>query len=185
MEKSLRQYEDVIAICFDLFKKKHKDYGASWRIMRLSSITDQIFIKAKRIRSVQEKNTQLVEDDINLEFVGILNYSVMALVQLDLKPSNKPDVDEKMIMAKYVEKIESAKALMLKKNHDYSEAWRDLRISSIVDLILQKIFRIKSIEQQEILIASEGLEANYLDLVNYAAFALILVGESGKFPKFN
>lgn len=177
MQKTLDQYDKVVEESFSLYKKKFQDYGASWRIMRLESLTDQIFIKAKRIRSVQDNKNQKVADDLGGEFIGIINYSIMALIQLELKPTLQPDFTEKEALHYFQKNAEVAKSLMLNKNHDYGEAWRELRISSITDLILQKLFRIKQIEDNDgQTIVSEGLEANYLDMINYAIFAIILMG---------
>lgn len=151
-----------------------KDYGSAWRILRISSITDQIFIKAQRIRSIEEKGMQKVEDGIQSEFAGIINYAIIANIQLELGESTKPDLtlDESR---KYFDKhVAFAKGLMENKNHDYSEAWRKMRVSSMTDLILMKLLRIKQIEDNKgETIISEGIEANYYDIINYAVFALI------------
>jgi hypothetical protein len=171
------QYQTVIAKCRELFRKKNHDYGTAWRILRPSSITDQIFIKANRIRSIQEKGTQLVDDDIQSEFVGIINYCIMALIQLDLV--SEPDVELPLekVMKLYDDKVAETFALLQKKNHDYDEAWRSMRVSSITDIILMKLFRIKQIEDlQGKTLVSEGLDANYQDMINYAVFASILNG---------
>ena len=178
MANTSEQYEAVINNCRSLFLKKHRDYGAAWRILRLPSLTDQIFIKANRLRSIQDKGKQLVEDRMDGEFIGILNYSLMALVQCEKGIANEPDLNEEEALALFDHQAEAAKNLMERKNHDYGEAWRDMRISSLTDLILQKILRIKQIEDNAgKTIASEGIEANYLDMVNYAAFALIKMNE--------
>jgi len=171
------QYQNVIDKCREIFRKKNHDYGTAWRILRPSSITDQIFIKANRIRSIQEKGTQMVEDDIQSEFVGIINYCIMALIQLDLMA--KPDVQLPLekVMKLYDNKVTQTFALSQKKNHDYDEAWRSMRVSSITDIILMKLFRIKQIEDlQGKTLISEGLDANYQDMINYAVFASILNG---------
>lgn len=173
------QYNAVISNCRSLYLKKFQDYGAAWRILRLPSLTDQIFIKANRLRSIQDKGVQLVEDRMDGEFIGIVNYSLMALVQCERGIANEPDLSEKEALEVFDQQSKTAKNLMEKKNHDYGEAWRDMRISSLTDLILQKILRIKQIEDNAgKTIASEGIEANYLDMVNYAVFALILMNEN-------
>ena len=178
MANTSEQYEAVINNCRSLYLKKHRDYGAAWRILRFPSLTDQIFIKANRLRSIQDKGKQLVEDRMDGEFIGILNYSLMALVQCEKGIANEPDLNEEEALALFDHQAEVAKSLMERKNHDYGEAWRDMRISSLTDLILQKILRIKQIEDNAgKTIASEGIEANYLDMVNYAAFALIKMNE--------
>lgn len=160
--------------CRDLFEKKLQDYGSAWRILRLSSLTDQIFIKAQRLRSIDTKGQQLVKDDPEGEYIGIFNYSVIALIQLQLGIVEQPDLEQEAALQYYDEQVQEAKELMMRKNHDYGEAWREMRISSLTDLILQKLLRIKQIENnQGKTLASEGLEANYSDMVNYAAFALI------------
>lgn len=154
------------------------DYGSAWRILRLPSLTDQIFIKAQRIRQLQEIKTRKVEEGEASEFIGIINYSVMALIQLEKGVVEQPDIDVKQATELYDKHIEQTKALMENKNHDYGEAWRDMRISSLTDLILQKLLRVKQIEDnQGKTIVSEGIEANYQDMINYAIFALILMDE--------
>jgi len=179
MANTSEQYDAVINNCRSLYLKKHRDYGAAWRILRLPSLTDQIFIKANRLRSIQDKGKQLVEDRMDGEFIGILNYSLMALVQCEKGIANEPDLKEDEALAVFDHQAKTAKSLMERKNHDYGEAWRDMRISSLTDLILQKILRIKQIEDNAgQTIASEGIEANYLDMVNYAAFALIKMNEN-------
>lgn len=178
MTKTSQQYDEVIAVCRKLFIDKMKDYGTAWRILRISSVTDQIFIKAQRIRSIEEKGTQLVKDDLEGEFIGILNYSIIALVQLELGVANQPDISNQEAAEWYDKFAATAKSLMERKNHDYGEAWRDMRISSITDLILQKLLRIKQIEDnQGKTVVSEGLDANYFDMINYAVFALIKMEE--------
>lgn len=174
MPRTLQEYDAVIAHCRELFQAKLQDYGLAWRILRLPSLTDQIFIKAQRLRSVEEKGSQLVEDRPEGEYLGILNYSVMALIQLERGVAQQPDLQAEEALQDYQEMVEKARELMQRKNHDYGEAWREMRLSSITDLILQKLLRIKQIENnQGITTHSEGLEANYLDILNYAAFALI------------
>ena len=166
--------------CKDIFVKKTQDYGTAWRILRLSSITDQIFIKAQRIRSIQEKGKQLVEDDINGEFVGIINYCIIALMQLHLPPDADMNLSAEEVERQYMHHIEENIKLLNAKNHDYGEAWRDMRVSSITDIILMKLYRTKQIEDNagQTLI-SEGVEANYRDMINYAVFALIKLGFAG------
>ncbi|AEV34297.1 DUF1599 domain-containing protein [Owenweeksia hongkongensis] len=179
MNHTSQQYDEVIAHCRELFVNKMKDYGPAWRILRLPSLTDQIFIKAQRIRSIEQKGTQLVDDDLRGEFIGILNYSIMALVQLELGVVEKPDIDKDKAAQLFDKYAAETKALMERKNHDYGEAWREMRISSITDLILQKLLRIKQIEDNSgKTIVSEGLDANYMDMVNYAAFVLIKMSET-------
>lgn len=174
MEKTLQEYDDVINECRTLFSKKLQDYGAAWRIMRLTSLTDQIYIKANRIRSIQVNKVQKVDEDQESEFIGILNYSVIALIQSELGLSNCPDISPEKALELFDKKVSEAKALMERKNHDYGESWRDMRVSSITDMILQKILRIKQIEDNDgATVVSEGLEANYEDMLNYAVFALI------------
>lgn len=178
MEKTLNQYEAVIAECRELFKNKLDDYGAAWRILRMPSVTDQIFIKANRIRSLQETHTSKVDEDEYGEFIGIINYSVIALIQLHSGIAEQPDLSTKECLQQFDEYTDVAKKLMLNKNHDYGEAWREMRISSITDLILVKLLRVKQIEENKGQTkVSEGLDANYLDMLNYAAFALILTNE--------
>jgi len=167
------EYQEIIQYCQDLFVKKNKDYGTSWRILRIPSITDQIFIKAQRIRTIQEKGLQKVEDDISSEFIGIINYCVMALIQISLS-NTKTELDITELSKLYDEQISEVKALLFNKNHDYGEAWRDMRVSSMTDIILMKLLRIKQIEDnQGITLVSEGVRAGYQDMINYAVFCLI------------
>jgi len=182
LSKTDLQYDKVISKCRELFELKTKDYGTAWRILRPSSLTDQIFIKASRIRSIQEKEKMEVDEGIESEFIGIINYSIMAMIQLDNKVvEGKYEMDPELAIEKYGTYSAETKALMQRKNHDYGEAWRDMRISSITDLILMKILRIKQIEENEgQTLVSEGLKANYQDMLNYAAFALILLSEESK-----
>ncbi|MBP9793256.1 MAG: DUF1599 domain-containing protein [Flavobacterium sp.] len=176
MNTTSQQYDAIIAICRDLYSKKMKDYGSAWRILRLPSLTDQIFIKAQRIRSLQENEVRKVDEGEVPEFIGIINYSIMALIQLDKGVADQPDLDVEEAVKLYDEKIKLTKDLMENKNHDYGEAWRDMRVSSLTDLILQKILRVKQIEDNKgKTIVSEGIEANYQDMINYAVFALILL----------
>lgn len=174
MDKTEKQYDELVRLCRDVFISKMKDYGKSWRIMRPRSVTDQILIKALRIQSIEMKGEQKIGDDIKSEFTGIVNYCIIGLIQLDKGPGEPSDMTEKEVTDLYNGKIEMAKQLMMKKNHDYGEAWRVMRISSYTDLILTKIYRTKQIEDNDgKTIVSEGIEANYLDMINYAVFGLI------------
>jgi hypothetical protein len=174
-----QQYRDVISFCKELFQKKNKDYGTSWRILRLPSLTDQIFIKAQRIRSIQEKGTQRIEDGIEGEFIGIINYCIIAMIQLELGSSTQMEFEAQELSDLYDSQVEKTITLLLNKNHDYGEAWRDMRVSSMTDLILMKIFRTKQIEDNKgVTLVSEGVEANYQDMLNYAVFCLILGKEA-------
>lgn len=176
MRNTSQEYDAVIAICRQLFINKMKDYGSAWRILRLPSLTDQIFIKAQRIRSLQENEVRKVNEDETGEFIGIINYSIMALVQLELGIAEQPDLDVTEATKWYDSKIVLTKTLMEDKNHDYGEAWRDMRVSSLTDLILQKLLRVKQIEDNKgKTLVSEGIDANYQDMINYAVFALILM----------
>jgi Nucleotide modification associated domain 1 len=178
MQNTSKQYDAVISLCRDLFNKKMKDYGSAWRILRLPSLTDQIFIKAQRTRSLQQNDVRKVDEDEISEFIGIVNYCIMALIQLDKGIAEQPDVTVEEATKLYDEKVAITKQLMQDKNHDYGEAWRDMRVSSLTDLILQKILRIKQIEDNSgKTIVSEGIDANYQDMVNYAVFALIHLNE--------
>lgn len=177
-----KQYEDVIKLCKDIFDKKLKDYGTAWRILRPSSITDQIFIKAQRIRSLETKKEQKIDEGIIPEYIGIINYALIALIQLELGTSENINLEPEEVKKMYLNYFKKAKELMMKKNHDYDEAWRSMRVTSFTDLILMKIFRTKEIENNdgETLI-SENVDANYYDMINYAVFALIkLVTEKNK-----
>jgi hypothetical protein len=176
MKKTSEQYDRVIELCKSVFEKKMKDYGIAWRILRPSSMTDQIYIKAQRIRSIEMKGAQQVDDDIRSEFIGIINYCAMALIQLDLGPSEQEDLSREETLQKYLTNLSVAKELMMRKNHDYGEAWRNMRISSYTDLILMKLKRTKQIEDNlGKTIISEGIDANYLDMINYAVFAMIKI----------
>ena len=180
MQKTSEQYDLVIKDYRNLFVHKMKDYGSAWRILRLPSLTDQIFIKAQRIRQLQESGIRKVEEDEIPEFVGIVNYSIMALVQLEMGVSDKPDMAMEEAVRLYDNQVTQTKKLMEDKNHDYGEAWREMRLSSLTDLILQKLLRIKQIEDNAgRTIVSEGIAANYQDMINYAVFALILISEKG------
>ncbi|MBP1630099.1 MAG: hypothetical protein H6Q15_992 [Bacteroidetes bacterium] len=175
MNNTSKEYDVVISGCRDLFSAKLKDYGASWRILRLPSLTDQIYIKANRIRSIQESGVMKVDEGIASELIGIINYSIIALIQLEMGViSSREDTDVNLVLELYDKHALNAKRLMMDKNHDYGEAWRNMRVSSIVDLILVKIMRLKQIEDNlgEVLV-SEGVDANYNDIINYAVFASI------------
>ena len=179
MKDTSKQYNAVIEICRELFINKMKDYGCAWRILRLPSLTDQIFIKAQRIRSLQENEVRKVAEDEKPEFIGIVNYSVMALIQLELGIATQPDLDPDRAIELYDQKITETRELMENKNHDYGEAWRDMRVSSLTDLIIQKLLRVKQIEDNKgKTLVSEGIDANYQDMINYAVFAMILMEEA-------
>ena len=170
----MSEYNQVIALCKELFEKKTSDYGTAWRILRLPSITDQIFIKAQRIRSIQEKGNQKVSDPISEEFVGIINYCLIALMQTELSQNDRLEITYNELEPLYDKWAEETRELLENKNHDYGEAWRDMRISSMTDIILMKLYRVKQIEdQQGITLVSEGVTANYQDILNYAVFCLI------------
>ena len=175
---TLAQYDQCLATCEDLFKRKTLDYGTAWRILRPSSLTDQIFIKANRIRTIQEVGSAKVDEGIESEFVGIVNYCFMALIQLTLPAEAPMELAADEANRLYDEAKETTRQLMVKKNHDYGEAWRDMRVSSLTDLILMKVLRVKQIEDNDgQTVASEGIDANYMDMANYALFALIMCGE--------
>jgi hypothetical protein len=177
ISQTLQEYNQVVNRCKDTFVKKTTDYGTAWRVLRLPSITDQIFIKAQRIRSIQEKGMQLVEDDISSEFVGIINYCVIALMQLNLQETADLSLAPEEVERLYTYHIEENVKLLNAKNHDYGEAWRDMRVSSITDIILMKLYRTKQIEDnQGMTLISEGVDANYRDMINYSVFALIKMG---------
>ena len=174
METTQKEYQKIVSQCRTLFQKKMKDYGAAWRILRLPSLTDQIFIKAQRIRSLQINTTRKVDEGQEPEFIGIINYSVMALIQIKNGVAEQPDLNLESALNLYDKEFSKIFKLMLDKNHDYGEAWKDMRISSLTDLIIQKLLRVKQIEEnQGVTLVSEGIEANYHDMVNYAIFALI------------
>jgi len=174
MNTTSTQFDQVIAICRDLYQKKMHDYGCAWRILRLPSLTDQIFIKAQRIRSIQENEVRKVDEGEMPEFIGIINYCVMALINLEKGVATQPDLSSEEAIKLYDEKIAETKALMENKNHDYGEAWREMRVSSLTDLILQKLLRVKQIEDNKgKTLVSEGIAANYQDMLNYSVFALI------------
>ena len=179
LEKTIQQYNKAVSQCKDIFLKKTKDYGTAWRILRTSSLTDQLYIKASRIRSLEMNTEQKVDESVDVEYVGLVNYSIMALIQLSL-PDDAP---LEMLMDKtealYDQHITETRDLMMAKNHDYGEAWREMRISSLTDLILMKLLRVKQIEDNDgKTLISEGLDANYQDIINYSIFALIKLDES-------
>jgi len=178
MQNTSKQYDTVIEKCRSLYINKMKDYGSAWRILRIPSLTDQIFIKAQRIRQLQENAVKKIDEDESGEFIGIINYSTMALIQLEKGIAEQPDLDVDEAVELYDKHILATKNLMQNKNHDYGEAWREMRISSLTDLILQKLLRVKQIENnQGKTLVSEGIDANYQDMINYAVFALILMKE--------
>ncbi|ADR23685.1 hypothetical protein MATR_24590 [Marivirga tractuosa] len=178
MTQTESEYKQVIALCKDVFEKKTKDYGTAWRILRLPSITDQILIKAQRIRSIQEKGSQKVDEDIKNEFIGIINYSIIAIIQESLTENAPLEIPADDLMPKYENAAEETLQLLLNKNHDYGEAWRDMRVSSITDIILMKLYRVKQIEDnQGKTLISEPVKANYQDMINYAVFCLIKLKE--------
>ncbi len=183
MDESLQhtasQFDQVIIQCRELFVKKTRDYGTAWRILRTPSLTDQIFIKAQRIRTLEEKGQSKVGEAIDDEFVGIINYAVMALIQMQLPDTTSTELAAEEAIARYDEQVDITKSLMLNKNHDYGEAWRDMRVSSFTDLILMKLLRIKQIEDnQGKTLVSEGIDSGYRDILNYAVFALIQLGHA-------
>ncbi len=174
MQETTKQYDELIKKCRSLFINKMKDYGSAWRILRLPSLTDQIFIKAQRIRGLQENDVRKVDEGEVSEFIGIINYSIMALIQLEKGIATQPDLELDNAVVLYDTQVKITKELMEAKNHDYGEAWRDLRVSSLTDLIIQKLLRVKQIEDNKgKTLVSEGIDANYQDMINYAIFALI------------
>lgn len=174
MENTKEQFEQVMAECRELFSRKLHDYGAAWRIMRPSSVTDQILIKANRIRSIEVKGVALVDEGIRPEFMAIVNYGLVGLIQLELGYAEKEDLSPQVALQYYDKYAEATLELMLRKNHDYDEAWRAMRVSSYTDLILMKIYRTKQIEAlRGATLVSEGVDANYMDMINYAVFGLI------------
>ncbi|APU68966.1 MAG: DUF1599 domain-containing protein [Christiangramia sp.] len=179
MQDTSKQYDAVIEVCRSLFTNKMKDYGCAWRILRLPSLTDQIFIKAQRIRRLQENEVRKVDEDEKSEFIGIINYSIMALIQLEKGIAEQPDLSADEATQLYNDKIAETKQLMMDKNHDYGEAWRDMRVSSLTDLIIQKLLRVKQIEDNKgKTLVSEGIDANYQDMINYSVFAMIHIQEA-------
>jgi predicted nucleotide modification protein, DUF1599 family len=178
MTKTFSQYNTAVASCKDIFIKKMKDYGTAWRILRTSSITDQIFIKAQRIRVIEDKGTQKINEDVRSEYIGIINYSIIGLIQLELKNDSRMELPADEVSKLFDKYSSEARGLMENKNHDYGEAWRDMRVSSLTDLILMKLLRIKQIEDNKgETIISEGVDANFHDMINYAIFALIKLSE--------
>ena len=178
MSNTSEEYDSIIKICTDIFTKKMKDYGSAWRILRTTSLTDQIFIKAKRIRSIEDKGVSKVDEGIRSEYIAIVNYCIMALVQLELGCDENTELPEEECLALYNKHFSASKALMEDKNHDYDEAWRDMRLSSLTDLILMKLLRTKQIEDNDgKTLISEGIDANYADMLNYSVFALIRMEE--------
>jgi hypothetical protein len=177
MQDTSKQYDAVIEDCRSLFIKKMCDYGSAWRILRLPSLTDQIFIKAQRIRQLQENEVRKVDEGEKSEFIGIINYSIMALIQLEKGVVENPDLSIEEATILYDRHSKITKELMMNKNHDYGEAWREMRVSSLTDLILQKLLRVKQIEDNKgKTLVSEGIDANYQDMINYAVFAMIHLG---------
>ncbi len=178
ISQTIDQYREVIASCREVFEKKTVDYGTAWRILRLPSITDQIFIKAQRIRSIQDKGEMKVQEDISSEFIGIVNYCVMALIQIELEGDEEMELPVDRVKELYTKHIEETIDLFQNKNHDYGEAWREMRVSSITDIILMKLLRVKQIEDnQGATLISEGVDANYQDMINYSVFCLIKLRE--------
>lgn len=178
MTKTEQQFDQVIAVCREIFIKKMSDYGPAWRILRPSSLTDQLYIKVKRIRSIQTKGESKVGESIDGEFVALVNYAAMGIIQLELGFADEVDMPKEKALELYDKYVEEGKQLMIRKNHDYGEAWRSMRVSSLADLILQKVYRTKQIEDNKgATLVSEGIDANYFDMLNYAVFALILIEE--------
>lgn len=174
MEQTLKQYDEVLSNCRSLYQKKMQDYGTSWRIMRLESLTDQLFIKASRIRTIEENENQKVQDSVVSEFIGLVNYSLMALIQKQISKDSPIELEHVEALQLFDTVANEVRALMIQKNHDYGEAWRSMRVSSLTDLILMKLHRIKQIEDNDGSVkVSEGVEGSYSDIVNYALFALI------------
>ncbi len=176
MSNTSKEYDEIVTVCKSLFEKKMVDYGSAWRILRLPSLTDQIYIKAQRIRQIQELEVIKVDEGEVSEFIGIINYAIMALIQLEIGVAKEPDLEVDKAVKLYSKHIKVTKELMENKNHDYGEAWREMRVSSLTDLILQKLLRVKQIEDNNgKTLVSEGIDANYQDMINYAIFALILI----------
>lgn len=174
----MEQYDAALSRCREVFLKKTRDYGTAWRILRPSSLTDQIFIKASRIRSIEQKGEQRVADPVESEYLGIVNYSVLALLQLQLPADEQLELPYEKVRDLYDQEVHSTRELMMGKNHDYGEAWRDMRLSSMTDMILMKLLRIRQIESNDgKTLISEGIDANYRDIMNYALFAMILLAE--------
>lgn len=177
--KTSEQYDQVVKQCREIFEKKTKDYGTSWRVLRTMSLTDQIFIKAKRIKTIEELGSSIIEEGVKEEFIGMFNYGIIALIQLHIDHNAPVELSEQEAMQHYDLESKQTKALMMAKNHDYGEAWRDMRINSYTDLILMKLMRLKQIEDNKgKTLISEGAESHYMDIVNYAAFGLIKLNEA-------
>ena len=175
-EQTTEEYKEIIAECKEIFQKKTRDYGTAWRILRLSSITDQLFIKAQRIRSIQKKGEQKIEDEVENDFIGIINYCIIALIQMHLLLKDEMEISFEKLEPMYDKIANETLKLLEDKNHDYGEAWRDMRIASITDIILMKLLRVKQIEDNAgSTLISEGVDANYQDMLNYSVFALILM----------
>ncbi len=180
MEHTLQQFDAITAKCRNVFINKTHDYGTSWRILRLSSLTDQLYIKAWRIRSIEEKGVQQVSDSVSDEYLGLVNYSIIALIQESLPEDTPLELPLETVTALYDKQLAETRRLLQQKNHDYGEVWREMRVSSMTDLILSKLLRIRQIEDKlGETIASEGVDANYRDIINYAIFALIKLSEKG------
>jgi hypothetical protein len=178
VEKTLQQYDVQLKRCRKLFQKKNQDYGTAWTILRPSSLTDQMYIKAQRIRSIEENGEQKIEEGVVNEYIGLVNYGIMALLQLTETSAKLEGMDADLLIDSYNREADKVRSLMIKKNHDYGEAWRDMRVSSLTDLILQKLLRIRQIEDNKgATLVSEGLDANYMDIINYSIFALIRLEE--------
>ncbi len=179
MNSTEKEYSHIISLCFDIFTKKNRDYGTSWKILRLPSITDQIFIKANRIRTIQDNGFTLVDEGQVPEFIGIINYCVMALILISHNDVTTRETGDEELASLYKAQIQEVKELLFNKNHDYGEAWRNMRVSSMTDIILMKLYRIKQIEDnQGITIISEGVKSGYQDIINYAVFCLIKLQQS-------
>ena len=178
MEKTATEYKQVVATCKALFAKKTQDYGTAWRILRLPSITDQIYIKAQRIRSIQQKGVQKIQDPVKDEFIGIINYCIIALIQMKLKEGEQLEMAFDELEPLYDSVVQETFDLLQNKNHDYGEAWRDMRVASMTDIILMKLLRVKQIEDNAgKTLVSEGVKANYQDMINYAVFCMIKINE--------
>ncbi|MCY4162134.1 MAG: DUF1599 domain-containing protein [Flavobacteriaceae bacterium] len=178
-ELTTSKFKKLIAQCRDIFSKKLIDYGTAWRILRIPSLTDQIHIKANRIRGIQEHGKPMINENQQTEFIGIINYSIILLIQLELGVVSQPDMESEKALELYDQKVEKAFELMKRKNHDYGEVWKEMRVVSLTDLIIQKLFRVKSIDTNDgVTLLSEGIDANFLDIINYSIFALIHLGEN-------
>lgn len=179
--KTSTQFDEQIQKCRSVYEKKTHDYGTSWRVLRPKSLTDQLFIKAQRIQTIEEAETRMVDEDETAEFIGLINYAIMGLIQMELKDDKRLDLNAADALKLYDKQVAEIKDLMMAKNHDYGEAWRDMRVSSFTDLILMKLLRIKQIEDNKgKTLISEGIDAGYRDIVNYSVFALIKLSEQKK-----